>query len=82
MEESRKVYGWLVRGGNAAVGCSSMWADTMRGEYYCGNLLWQSSLTPLFQLLNDVVELEQTYGLRAYTPCSKGEICRVSLNTN
>ena len=26
MEESRKVYGWLVRDGNAAVGCSSMWA--------------------------------------------------------
>ena len=48
MEESRKVYGWLVRGGNAEVECSSMWADTMRGEYYCGNLLWQSSLTLLF----------------------------------
>ena len=26
MEESRKVYGWLVRGGFAAAGCSSMWA--------------------------------------------------------
>ena len=23
MEENRKVYGWLVRDGNAAVGCSS-----------------------------------------------------------
>ena len=29
MEESRKVYGWLVRGRNAAAGCSSMWADAM-----------------------------------------------------
>ena len=47
MEESRKVYGWLVRDRNAAVGCSSMWADTMGGECYCGNLLWQSSLTLL-----------------------------------
>ena len=37
MEESRTVYGWLVRDKNAAVGCSSMWADIMRGEYYCGN---------------------------------------------
>ena len=26
MKESRKVYGWLVRDKNAAVGCSSMWA--------------------------------------------------------
>ena len=40
-ELNRKVYGWLVRDGNAAVGCSSMWADTMGGEYYCDNLLWQ-----------------------------------------
>ena len=47
MEESRKVYGWLVRDRNAAVGCSSMWADTRGGENYCGNLLWQSSLTLL-----------------------------------
>lgn len=37
MEKSRKVYGWLVRDGNAAVGCSSMWADAMGGECYCGN---------------------------------------------
>ena len=35
------------RGGNAAVGCSSMWADTMAGDYYCSNLLWQSGLTLL-----------------------------------
>ena len=51
MEESRKVYGWLVRDGNAAVGCSYMWTDILRGEYYCGNLLWQSSLTLLFRLV-------------------------------
>ena len=48
MEKSRKVYGWLVRDRNAAVGCSPMWADTMGEECYCGNLLWQSSLTLLF----------------------------------
>ena len=44
MEESRKVYGWLVRDRNAAVGCSSMWTGTRGGENYCGNLLWQSTL--------------------------------------
>ena len=32
MEESRKVYGWLVRDGNAAAECSSMWTGTMGGE--------------------------------------------------
>ena len=47
MEESRKVYGWLVRDRNAAVGCSSMWTGTRGGENYCGNLLWQSGLTLL-----------------------------------
>ena len=35
----------LDRGRIAAVGCSSMGADSMGGENYCGNLLWQSSLT-------------------------------------
>ena len=30
---------------NAAVGCSSMWAGFMGGEYDCGNLLWQSCRT-------------------------------------
>ena len=49
MDESRKVYGCVVRDRIAAVGCSFMWADAMRGEYYCGNLLWQSSLTLLFR---------------------------------
>ena len=47
-ELNRKVYAWMVRDGNAAAGSSSMWVDTMGGEYYCGNLLWQSSLTLLF----------------------------------
>ena len=32
MEESRKVYGWLVRDRNAAAECSSMWGDTIGGE--------------------------------------------------
>ena len=36
-----------VRGGIAAVGCSSMGAGSMGEENYCGNLLWQSSLTLL-----------------------------------
>ena len=35
----------LVRGGIAAAGCLSMRASSMGGENYCGNLLWQSSLT-------------------------------------
>ena len=48
MEESRKDYGWLVRGRNAAAGCLPMWTGTMGEECYCGNLLWQSSLTLLF----------------------------------
>ena len=47
MEESRKVYGWLVRDRNAAVESSSMWAGARGGENYCGNLLWQSGLTLL-----------------------------------
>ena len=38
-ELNRKVYGWMGRGGFAAVGCSSMWADTMGGDYYKGG--WQ-----------------------------------------
>ena len=38
---------WLVRGGIAAVGCSSMGAGSIGGKNYCGNLLWQSSLTLL-----------------------------------
>ncbi len=44
-ELNRKLYGWLVREGNAAEGCSSIGADTMEGEYYRGNLLWQSCRT-------------------------------------
>ena len=47
-EESRKVYGWLVCGRNAAAGCSYMWTGTRGGENYCGNLLWQSGLALLF----------------------------------
>ena len=40
MKESRKVYGCLARDGNAAVWCASI-----GGEYYCGNLPWQSCRT-------------------------------------
>ena len=49
MEKSRKVYGWLVRGRNAAVGCSSMWA--WRGM--ASSKQWKLGLTcfPLFILL-------------------------------
>ena len=35
------------RGRIAAVGCSSMGAGSIGGKKYCGNLLWQSSLTLL-----------------------------------
>ena len=35
----------LGRGEDAAGGYPSMWADAMGGEYYCGNLLWQSCRT-------------------------------------
>ena len=45
MKESRKVCGWLVRDGNAAVGRLSVGAGIMEGENYCGNLLWQSCWT-------------------------------------
>lgn len=33
-ELNQKVCSRLVRGEDAAVRCSSMWADTMGGEYY------------------------------------------------
>ncbi len=46
-ELNRKACDWLVRGGIAAVGCSSMGAGSIGGKNYCGNLLWQSSLTLL-----------------------------------
>ena len=44
-EFSRVVCGRLVRSASAAVGCLSMGTVTEVGENYCGNLLWQSSLT-------------------------------------
>ena len=47
-ELNRKVYGWLVRDGNVAAGCSSVWAKAMGGECSCGNLLWQSYRTLIF----------------------------------
>ena len=37
----------MVRDGIAAVGCSSMGAGSIGGKNYCGNLLWQSSVTLL-----------------------------------
>ena len=37
----------LDRGRIAAVGCSSMGAGSIGRKKYCGNLLWQSSLTLL-----------------------------------
>ena len=49
MKESRKVYDWLVCGRVAVAGCSPIGADTMGGECYCGNILWQSSLPLLFR---------------------------------
>ena len=46
----KKIGGWIVRGGIAAEGCSSMGAGSIGGKNYCGNLLWQSSLTLLPRL--------------------------------
>ena len=43
----KKIGGWLVRVVFAAVGCSSMGAGSIGGKNYCGNLLWQSSVTLL-----------------------------------
>ena len=43
----KKIGGWIVRDGIAAVGCSSMEAGSIGGKNYCGNLLWQSSVTLL-----------------------------------
>ena len=43
----KKIGGWIVRDRIAAVGCSSMGAGSIGGKNYCGNLLWQSSLTLL-----------------------------------
>ncbi len=48
----KKIVGWLVRDGIAAVGCSFMEAGSIGGKNYCGNLLWQSSLTLLSPLLS------------------------------
>ena len=39
----------LPCGGIAAVGCSSMGVGSIGGKNYCGNLLWQSSVTLLPQ---------------------------------
>ena len=44
----KKIGSWIVRDGIAAEGCSSMGAGSIGGKNYCGNLLWQSSLTQLF----------------------------------
>ena len=47
-ELKRKVCDCMVRGEDAAVGCPSLGDGTIGGEYYRGNLLWQSSLVLLF----------------------------------
>ena len=49
MEESRKICVRPARDRNAAVGRLSVGVGIMGGEYYCANLLWQSSLTLLFR---------------------------------
>ena len=48
-DRTQKICGRLVRDGNTAAGCSSMGGHHGRGNY-CGNLLWQLSLTLLFLL--------------------------------
>ena len=42
-----------MRGRIAAVGCSFMGAGSIGGKNYCGNLLWQSSVTLLPPPRND-----------------------------
>ena len=41
------IFRKAMRGRIAAVGCSSMGAGSIGGKNYCGNLLWQSRVTPL-----------------------------------
>ena len=61
MKEIQESYDLLVRGGNAAAGCSYMWTGTRGGENYCGNLLWQSGLTLLFSRLLQGGKIEYRY---------------------
>ena len=58
MEESRKVYGWLVRDGNAAIGCSSMGA--WRGM--AASKQWK--LGPVFHRLSSWAILRQKWDFR------------------
>jgi len=47
MEDSRKLFGWLARGKDAAVGCSSLLADAMarRMLQFCRTLLFPMHYT-------------------------------------
>ena len=47
----------MVRDGIAAEGCSPMGAGSMGREDYCGNLLWQSSVTLLPQCIGEASEM-------------------------
>ena len=59
MEESRKGYGWLARDGNAAAGCSSVWA--WRGV--ASSKQWKLGLT-YFSIIGDLhVEYNNNFSL-------------------
>ena len=72
MEENRKVYGWLVRGRNAAVGCSFMWADARGGENYCGNQVWLCC-SPDLSERKTKEEIVQSDGRKVEVDGSKGQ---------
>lgn len=42
---NQKICTLYDRGADGAGGYSSMWTGTVSGEYYCGNLHWQSCRT-------------------------------------
>ena len=52
MKDSQTGYDLLVRGRNAAAGCSPILTDIMGGESYCGNSLCQLCRTYYPPFLN------------------------------
>ena len=83
----KKIGGWIVRGGIAAVGCSSMGAGSIGGKNYCGNLLWQSSLTLLppkgrKELNHGIHEIHEKRRCQPCRTCRTqgGEACHASEN--
>ena len=63
MKESRKGYDLLVRGRNAAAGCSPTWTGSMGRETHCGNLLWQLCRTvyPSVTIMSDFLSYNLSF---------------------